>query len=209
MTDQATTPPEPPVSSPGGNEVVLSYVAVAAAVIVAALIYTITDPELILVDVEAFSIFAPLYIAAQAVERLLEPLASRRDTTAALKATLKQRRAETARLRSLPTATAEEFARAQRSENAAELALAQAKSTRAVKLWAAATVISLLVCAALGLGLIEAVAKERPTSEFIRTLDVLLTGIAVGAGTKPLHDLITRIEKAKDNADSATNPTPA
>jgi hypothetical protein len=59
----------------------------------------------------------------------------------------------------------------------------------------------------LGLGPVEAIAQQRPSSEFLRTVDVLLSGLAVGAGTKPLHDLIARIEKAKDNADSATKPT--
>lgn len=66
----------------------------------------------------------------------------------------------------MPTVNAATLASAQLSESKAEIELAQAKSSRAVTLWAAATVVSLLVCAALGLGLIEAVAKERPTSEF-------------------------------------------
>jgi hypothetical protein len=30
--------------------------------------------------------------------------------------------------------------------------------------------------------------------------DILLTGLAIGGGSKPLHDLISRIEKAKNNA---------
>jgi hypothetical protein len=88
-----------------------------------------------------------------------------------------------------------------------EAGLAKAKAKRALLLWSAASFLGLVVCAILGLGLVEAIAKERPESEFIRTVDVLLTGLAVGAGTKPLHDLIARIEKAKDNADAAATPS--
>jgi hypothetical protein len=35
-------------------------------------------------------------------------------------------------------------------------------------------------------------------------MDTLITGLVVGAGTKPLHNVITRIETAKNKAqDSA------
>jgi hypothetical protein len=171
------------------------------------LLYTRTDPNPLILDVEGFSVFAPLYIAAQAIERFLEPFAALVNVTTSEKSALKRARQHKARLEALPaddpqrTLAALEAADAQISQ--AELALAQAKSERAIRLWAAASVLALLVCAIFGLGLIEAVAKQRPSSEFIRTVDVLLTGLAVGAGTKPLHDLISRIEKAKDNADPA------
>ena len=51
----------------------------------------------------------------------------------------------------------------------AELALARAKAGRAIPLWAVASAFGLLICAMLGVGLIEAIAKERPSGEFIRT----------------------------------------
>jgi hypothetical protein len=43
--------------------------------------------------------------------------------------------------------------------------------------------------------------------EYLGGIDVALTGLVIGAGTKPLHDLITRIEKAKENADTSDKPT--
>ena len=30
--------------------------------------------------------------------------------------------------------------------------------------------------------------------------DLLVTGLVVGAGTKPLHDLVSRLEKSKEKA---------
>jgi len=179
--------------------------------IASCIIYTTTDPNPLIVDVEGFSVFAPLYIVAQAIERLLEPFAARYWVTTKQKSDLRRARQEKARLEALPADRPEPaFAALQAADNtieAKEAALAAAKARRAIPLWAAASALGLVICAIFGLGLLEAIAKQRPSSEFIRTVDVLLTGLAVGAGTKPLHDLIARIEKAKDNADSATKPT--
>ena len=44
-------------------------------------------------------------------------------------------------------------------------------------------------------------------STWLGAIDLVLPGLVIGGGTKPLHDLITRLEKAKDNADPATKPT--
>ena len=197
-------------SSPSAKTVGLSYLAVALAGVGAWLIYTGTDPDPLIVDVDGFSVFAPLYIAAQAIERLLEPFAARFAVTTSEKSAVKRAQQHKARLEGLqagdPQRTLANLEEADNAVEDAELALARAQANRAIPLWAAASVLGLLVCAVLGLGLIEAVASQRPSSEFLRTADVLLTGLAVGAGTKPLHDLISRIEKAKDNADSATKP---
>lgn len=198
-----------PDSSPSSAHVVWSYVAVGIAAVVAALIYTRTDPQPLIVDVSGFSVFAPLYIAAQAIERLLEPAAARWNNTTTEKLELKKARAHKARLESKVATgvSLEDLETADTDVANRELVLAQAKSVRAVPLWAAATVLAMIVSAIIGLDLIEAIAVKRPSSEFIRTVDVLLTGVAIGAGTKPLHDLISRIEKAKDNADPATKPS--
>jgi hypothetical protein len=199
-----------PDSSPTKIRIALSYLIVVAAAALGWLIYTKTDPQQLVVDASGFSVFAPLYIVAQAIERFLEPLASRWNSTTDKKLELKSARSHRARLEALPAgdpnAGLANLEAADQAIVAAELALAKAKAQRAIPLWAAASALGLVVCSLLGLGLIEATATTRPESEYIRTLDVLLTGLAVGAGTKPLHDLISRIEKAKDSADPATKP---
>jgi hypothetical protein len=188
----------------------VSYALVVVGCAAAWLIYTTTDPQALVVDVEGFSVFAPLYIAAQAIERILEPFAAKFDPTTEQKAALKRARVSLASLLALPAGdsarTADAIRSARETVETAEATLGRAKARRALLLWGAASFLSLIVCAVLGLGLVETVAKQPPESEFIRTVDVLLTGLAVGAGTKPLHDLIARIEKAKDNADAATQP---
>lgn len=172
------------------------------------------DPPL--VDVDNFSIFAPMYIVAQAVERFLEPISKSLDDTPRLKLEVRVATASKAKLEALPAGDAgrDGLPAADAELAKAQAALAKARATRAIKLWGLASTISLLVCAFFGLGLIEAVSKSPSTNNNIQALDVVLTGLAVGAGTKPLHDLISRIEKAKDNADPvaqppATPPAPA
>jgi len=194
-------------SSPSLKNITLSYVFVAAAAVAAWLIYTKTDPGALIVNADTFTVFAPFYIAAQAIERTLEPLAARWKNTTVEKVELKRAR-EAKKLAEAPPAAAapaaEQISAATALVETAELALAKAKAGRAIPLWAFASVLGLLACSALGLGLISAVSEQPPAGEFVRTVDVLLTGLAVGAGTKPLHDLISRLEKAKENADPTT-----
>ncbi len=37
-----------------------------------------------------------------------------------------------------------------------------------------------------------------------RTFEILATGLIIGAGTKPLHDLAALIEKKKESVEAAT-----
>ena len=67
-------------------------VALTAAVS-GATIFLLTDPDLHL-NVDSFAVLAPVYFAAQAIERLLEPLASYFNPTAPLKETVRQAREE-------------------------------------------------------------------------------------------------------------------
>jgi hypothetical protein len=96
-------------------------------------------------------------------------------------------------------------------ENTAQKALDAVQRTRARWAWALASIFALIVCGILGLGLIESVASVETSDggagkSLFERVDVIITGLAVGAGTKPLHDLISRLEKSKDKADPATDP---
>jgi hypothetical protein len=108
---------------------------------------------------------------------------------------------------------------AQQEELTALGTLRKVRSERGLILWAVATSLAFADHRASGLGRIAAIAtpatpatgRQRRSARFPRqdwrhALDVVLTGVAIGAGTKPLHDLITRIEKAKENSDPATKP---
>ncbi|HEX5374968.1 MAG TPA: hypothetical protein VFW48_02310, partial [Solirubrobacterales bacterium] len=95
-----------------------------------------------------------------------------------------------------------EDANRKQAEAAAKLARKQAE--RALIFFAISSFAALALCAAIGLGLITAMC-EKPPAPYIRAIDVALTGLIIGAGTKPLHDLISRVEKAKEKADGSTS----
>jgi hypothetical protein len=136
-----------------------------------------------------FSVFALLYIAAQATERVIEPLASFLLTTDDMKGEM-----ETALAGAMnaPGDAAKWGAAAEAKER-----LDQRQRARAYVLWAAATVVGMLASASIGVYLIAAVTLDQTPSV---PVDILVTGLVIGGGTKPLHDLIARIESAKEKA---------
>ncbi len=58
--------------------------------------------------------------------------------------------------------------------------------------------LPLLFCAQLNITLLQTVrANDSGQPPF--WADLLVTGLVVGAGTKPLHDLVSNIERGKDD----------
>lgn len=105
------------------------------------------------------------------------------------------------------------------------------QANRAVLMWATAAVLAMLACASLGVFLLRSIetpsavagsaastskhssnaapSAPSPSKNPNRLLDLLVTGLVVGAGTKPLHDLISQIQttSGKSNASASTTPT--
>lgn len=69
----------------------------------------------------------------------------------------------------------------------------QAKTNRALLFPAIAFVIAIIAAEYLGLYYLKAVGVQAPG-----TLDIIITALAIAGGTKPLHDFIKQIEKAKE-----------
>lgn len=53
------------------------------------------------------------------------------------------------------------------------------------------------LCGLFGILLLRLVGLKGVPAE----CDIVLTGLAVGSGTKPLHDLISNVQKAKDQKE--------
>jgi hypothetical protein len=70
---------------------------------------------------------------------------------------------------------------------------------RAVVFWAIATAIGILASASLKLYLLSRIGLAAPP----RALEILATGLIIGAGTKPLHDLVSLIEAKKEQKKSS------
>lgn len=166
-----------------------AYVVVVAAAVLA--VRESNDADTVGLSVataEGFSVLGPMFIVALALERAFEPIMARVNTDVEKRA-LKQARAD--------KQESEEVDAAER--------LRAKRSTRGVVSWAILTSAALLLCGWLDLGLLQAISSSDVTGT-AHDIDVVVTGVAIGAGTKPLHDLISRVEKAKTNADPATKP---
>ena len=139
--------------------------------------------------VQGLTIFAVYFVAAAAIERLLEPLASLLPDTGDLAA---QAHAKTVAAGKALVDTPE----------AADVPLTEAATAisnatfavywRTVAFWALATIIAMIASATLDLYFLRTVGIASGP----RYLQVLATGLIIGSGTKPLHDLVGLISKS-------------
>jgi hypothetical protein len=178
------------------------------------------------VPIQGVSIFGALYVVTQALERLLEPLASLYGQTAPpadadmkdgasvgageLKGTpplgwisksLATRMRNDALKEAAAKAGSSDAAERGAAETAADRAatwqqlIDQVSSNRAT-LWAVASGIGMVISGGTGLLLLHAIDKGK--WDVPRWFDVLATGLVIGGGTKPLHDLISNIQASKE-----------
>ena len=80
---------------------------------------------------------------------------------------------------------------------------AQVNSTT---VWAIGAALAFILCAALDVYLLSAIGVIEWNPP--HWLDLLATGMAIGGGTAPLHDLIDRVQK-KDDSQASTTATSA
>jgi hypothetical protein len=176
------------------------------------------------------TIFAALYVVTQALERLLEPVATLYGQTTAPAANeveagagvdAADMTAKVGKLRLLSKETAtrlrnSELAAAEKAADPVDAAKAlnraatwqqildQVASNRAT-LWAVASGLGMAISGATGLFLLHAIDKGK--WDIPRWLDVIATGLIIGGGTKPLHDLITNLQAAKDDKKTPAQAT--
>lgn len=142
----------------------------------------------------AFSMFAPLYILAQSIERLLEPFS---DAWGQTKGTDNQTKSKTDAKKERDEAVAAflQQGTSDQADKAAEkqTVLDKIRKNSAVFSWGLASFLAMVACGAFGIRLLQAIGFDVPPF-----WDIAITGLAVGSGTKPLHDLISNLQKAKD-----------
>jgi hypothetical protein len=142
---------------------------------------------------DSFVALAALLVIAQAVERVLalvslrgsptdEPLALARSARAAARGALHDGQPDVARAHAARAAWFE-----------AEAARLRAK--RSIRYWGWASALALTTCGAFGVLMIRAVSDTSAGYDPNRFVDLLVTGLIVGAGTKPLHELIKRLSR--------------
>ena len=180
-----------------------------------------------------YAVYAGLFIMALAIERVLEPFsglfvpAADKKKVASSVTTTKAKRLQV----DGSSASEDDVKQAQTDAAKAKKAAHWSQAARAVVMWATASALAMLACAALGIFLLRSVqtpadtgstkataavatakngsAPASPSKYPNRWLDLLVTGLVVGAGTKPLHDLVTQIQTSSGNSKSTSASTSA
>ena len=154
--------------------IITAYVIVGIGI---AIVYISNPNELPANTIDSdFEKFAAFFIIAQAIERLLEPI------TALFDEEKKEAKKEV-------DLTSKE------AIQAAKHSIADIKVIVKNLTWGMASFIAMLFCCWIGLGLLNTIGIVNAPTE----LDIIVTGLAIGAGTQPLHDLIEqRIKKPSD-----------
>jgi hypothetical protein len=138
------------------------------------------------------SAYAALIVFAGAVERILEPFSNLLPGT---RARAGYESAVAALANAHPAASLHEVA-------TAKAKLDQALANRTVLMWGLATAVAAVVSAAGGFYLLHMIAAKDWADHIPTWVDALVTGLVVGTGTKPLHDLISRAQGAREVAAS-------
>ena len=138
--------------------------------------YWIKPNPLKLTSVEGLTLFAIFYIFAAAVERLVEPLKN-------LIFDGRKKKAINKRDHGKAAGNIQQAANGQAEIN-------QTRADSGIITWAFATSFATIGTSATGLFFLHAIGIDGVSL----WLDILITGLAIGAGTKPLHDLIGYIE---------------
>jgi hypothetical protein len=147
------------------------------------------------------SIFAVFYIAAQGLERLAELIklvfpqvgATKVDGERKDKATAEAERNKT--LADALNSIKEKTSPDTEGVAAKQRTVSQIRANTSVILWGLNSFLASVACGWLGLYLLDAVGVEG----MAQWIDIAITGLAIGGGSKPLHDLISNIEKAKES----------
>jgi hypothetical protein len=125
--------------------------------------------------------------------------------------------------------TLQAAAAAQKDAAVAQKEHHHSQANRAVLMWATAAVLAMLACASLGIFLLRSIetpsavkgsaasasvrsssaapSAPSPAKNPNRLLDLLVTGLVVGAGTKPLHDLISQIQTTSGKSKASASAT--
>ena len=135
--------------------------------------------------------FVGIVAIAAGLERLLQPLTSVKDSddNSPKKTAANSKKAAEA-------VAADPAKDTQATQNAAQAAAdAQAvsdqfSSKRAVIMWGIASVLGLVISGGFGFFMLQSVS----TNHVNTFLDLGVTGLTIGAGTKPLHDWITTVQ---------------
>ena len=151
---------------------------------------------------DGFAYFSVVYVFAQALERLMDPVTKVAEMPAhtarraLAQADLAVEAAEVADRAGSSEATRSALASSKQERAAAAAVLDQHAARRGIAMWATASALAMAGAGSMGFLLLAGVG----VADAPAWLDIFVTGLIVGAGTKPIHELIKRIEDKKSKA---------
>jgi len=86
----------------------------------------------------------------------------------------------------------------------AKRSLNQVRANRALIIWSFNSCLAALGCGLLGLNVLRTVGMQGVPI----VLDIAITALAIGGGTKPLHDLISNLQQAKEKKEDPAKLAP-
>lgn len=193
--------PDPVTATSATSTGPIAYALIAAGVVAACVLFASFvvqhppfPPPKSPPVVEGLTIFAVFFVGAQALERLLEPLALALNLGAVEKSTAREEAKTVQQLADNPLVTdiTEQLTRAVEAK-----AVDQKKTAeRTILYWGIATGLAALASGLFGFYFLSTVGIAVPAV----WMEILGTALIIGSGTKPLHDLISMIEKKKEAA---------
>ena len=178
-----------------------AYVVIGLGVLAGWVLWKVVKPQ-DFTPAPGVSVFALLYIFAQTIERVLEPFTSKiggAPNPDAGKEGSPKRLSKSIAVANLKAADkASDSPEKDKEKDKWQAVVSQITGSRALATWALASFLAMLASGGLGIFLLHAVGL----SSVPPALDILVTGLAIGSGTKPLHDLIGNIQAAKDKTAS-------
>jgi hypothetical protein len=140
---------------------------------------------------DQMSIFGALLVFAAAVERILEPFSR-----------WMPGRTEQQRYEEAVAAMDNGHSGATNAAAHYKAMVDQARSSRGILMWGLATAAATLLSSAGGFYLLRLLAVDPGWDGVPVWIDALVTGLVVGSGTKPLHDIINRVQKQSNVAQT-------
>lgn len=140
---------------------------------------------------DTMSTFAALFVFTTAVERLLEPISRWMPGRG------EQQRYEQA-IADLDNGVPGAMNAAAHYKAAVE----SARASRGILMWGIATFSAAVLSAGSGFYLLRILAENPSWNGVPRWLDALVTGLVVGSGTKPIHDVITKFQNQAASSQS-------
>jgi len=169
--------------------IVAAYFFVVLGAVLGIVAWHVRDPQPFEPG-SGISVFAPLYILAQSIERFLEPVATYFGAAMVEGTRTRKPAAKKNVYDALIAGNVDLAATWQRIVD-------RIRRNTTVITWALASLIGMVLCGLLGVLFLRMIGFEGTPEE----VDIIISGLAVGSGTKPLHDLISHVQKSKEDRE--------